>query len=463
MTRNERSATIERRTEELFRERYDANFRRVDRWFMYLMIGQWLFAIGLAIWLSPYGWAGKVRSTHVHVYAAVFLGGLISSLPVALALVRPGATLTRYVIAISQMLWSALLIHLSGGRIETHFHVFGSLAFLAFYRDWRVLVPATAVVVADHLIRQMVWPESVYGTLTPESWRFLEHGFWVAFEDVFLVLACVTGVKEMRAIAAQQARIEMADKVEQELAIANRIQTSILPSKLDVDGLEIAAIMAPATEVGGDYYDVLPTDGGCWIGIGDVAGHGLSAGLVMLQTQSAVGALVAQNPAATPHDVLVGVNKVLYENIRHRLRHDEHMTISLVRYERDGRIVFAGAHEEIIVWRAATRTCEILKTPGTWLGMSNDIAAVTIDTTCRLAFGDVMVLYTDGVTEAMNASREQFGMERLRAELERVADSPVEAIRDHLFETVRAWTNVQVDDVTLLVSRYRGIAEQAAA
>ena len=66
------------------------------------------------------------------------------SFPVALALLRPGVAMTRYSIAIAQMLMSALLIHLTGGRIETHFHVFGSLAFLAFYRDWRVLVPATA-------------------------------------------------------------------------------------------------------------------------------------------------------------------------------------------------------------------------------------------------------------------------------------------------------------------------------
>src|SRR5262249_13615551 len=152
-----------------------------SRWFVYLMIGQWLFAIALAIWLSPYAWSGKLRSTHVHVYAAIGLGAAISSLPVALGLLRPQATLTRYAMAVAQMLWSALLIHLSGGRIETHFHVFGSLAFLAFYRDWRVLVPATLVIAADHLIRQIFWPESVYGVLSPESWRFLEHAFWVAF------------------------------------------------------------------------------------------------------------------------------------------------------------------------------------------------------------------------------------------------------------------------------------------
>ena len=88
----------------------------------------------------------------------------------------------------------ALLIHLTGGRIETHFHVFGSLAFLAFYRDWRVLVPATVVVALDHLLRGMFWPQSVYGVVVASEWRWLEHAAWVVFEDMFLVVACLRSV-----------------------------------------------------------------------------------------------------------------------------------------------------------------------------------------------------------------------------------------------------------------------------
>ena len=84
------------------------------------------------------------------------------------------------------MLMGALLIHLTGGRIETHFHVFGSLAFLAFYRDWRVLIPATIVVALDHMLRGLFWPQSVYGVLVASQWRWLEHAAWVVFEDVFL-------------------------------------------------------------------------------------------------------------------------------------------------------------------------------------------------------------------------------------------------------------------------------------
>ncbi len=103
-------------------------------------------------------------------------------------------------------------------------------------------------------------------------------------------------------------------KIEEELAIARRVQTSILPRNLTVDGLEIAAVMVPADDVGGDYYDVLPFKGGAWIGIGDVSGHGLNAGLIMLMVQSATASIALSRPRATPREVLLLLNDVLCEN-----------------------------------------------------------------------------------------------------------------------------------------------------
>jgi len=203
-----RELRIVERTAALFRERRQHALRRLDRAFAWLMAGQWLFAILLAVLVSPYGWEGKVKAVHFHVYLAVLLGGALTVFPAALAVSSPGRALTRHVIAANQMLWSALLIHLTGGRIETHFHVFGSLAFLSFYLDWKVLLTATLVVAGDHLARQLLWPESVYGVLNPEWWRFLEHAFWVVFENAILVLACVTGLKDMLRAARQQAEVE---------------------------------------------------------------------------------------------------------------------------------------------------------------------------------------------------------------------------------------------------------------
>jgi diguanylate cyclase (GGDEF)-like protein len=200
--------SFRRRAKDLYAEHRHSIFERTDRMFAVLMFVQWAAGIAAAVWLSPKTWAGSYSQTHIHVWAAVFLGGALSLFPISLAVLRPGENSTRYVIATSQMLMSSLLIHLTGGRIETHFHVFGSLAFLSFYRDWRVLVPATVVVAADHFLRGMFWPESVYGVLSVSSWRWLEHAGWVLFEDTFLFIAIRRGMGEMCDIAERTAEGE---------------------------------------------------------------------------------------------------------------------------------------------------------------------------------------------------------------------------------------------------------------
>lgn len=188
---------------------------RIDRMFCALFVVQYLAGIIGAVTVSPYAWEGKVHTVHLHVWVAVIGGAGIIVLPILLAIFRPGTALTRHVIAASQMLSSALLIHLTGGRIETHFHIFGSLAFLAFYLDWQVILTATVVVAADHFLRGVYWPESVYGVANPEWWRFLEHAGWVAFEDVFLIWACVLGQREVASSAARQAQVEHISELEQ--------------------------------------------------------------------------------------------------------------------------------------------------------------------------------------------------------------------------------------------------------
>jgi hypothetical protein len=203
---------------------YDEQLReqriRLDRMFAVLLAAQWAFAVLLALVVSPYAWEGKQQVIHAHVWLALFMGGGITLLPVLMVRSMPGSTSTRHVIAITQMLWSALLIHLTGGRIETHFHVFGSLAWLAFYLDWRILLSATVVVAAEHFLRGIYYPESVYGITNPEWWRFLEHAFWVVFADVILLIACRNGLRSLREGAARQAQLEELSESEQNKAIA---------------------------------------------------------------------------------------------------------------------------------------------------------------------------------------------------------------------------------------------------
>lgn len=208
IAKNVPQLTIGSRTEDLFEDHKRSIHLRTDFLFAWLMPLQWLAGVIFALCVSPRAWAGETSTVHPHIWAALFLGGAITVWPVFCAIKRPGMALTRYMIAIAQMMMSALLIHLSGGRIETHFHIFGSLAFLAFYRDWRTLVVASAVVALDHFARGIYFPLSIFGVLTASPYRWLEHAGWVVFEDIFLIIAIRQSTEEMLGIAQRQATLE---------------------------------------------------------------------------------------------------------------------------------------------------------------------------------------------------------------------------------------------------------------
>jgi signal transduction histidine kinase/CheY-like chemotaxis protein len=220
-------------------------WRRTDHLFAGLLILEWLAGIGLALWVTPQTWIGATSSLHLHILVAIFLGGIISALPVFLSVFHAGQTITRHVIALSQMLFSALLVDLTGGRIETHFHIFGSLAFLAFYRDWRVLVTATVVVTLDSFVQGLYWPESIFGTLTADYFRWIEHTGWVFFEDIFLFIMCMQSVAEMRAVALRQAELELTnDRIElavvERTAELDRINHELQQAKEAADAANVA-------------------------------------------------------------------------------------------------------------------------------------------------------------------------------------------------------------------------------
>lgn len=167
-------------------EAFGSMYARVDRLFAIVMVFQALALVGMAIWLTPKTWSGLESSIHVHVWASISLALLVTFFPFFLALRRPGELGTRLVMAMSQGLVTSLAIHLSGGRIEMHFIVFVSLAFLAMYLDIKVLIAATVVIMSDHLIRGIYWPQSVYGVNSELILRTIEHSTWVVFEDIVL-------------------------------------------------------------------------------------------------------------------------------------------------------------------------------------------------------------------------------------------------------------------------------------
>lgn len=214
---------MQSRSEVLFHEHQQRVYRQTDRLFAGLLALEFIAGFIAARVISPWSWNGTLPYTHPHVWSALILGGAIVSLPIFLAIRWPGRMITRQVIAVAQMLESALLIHLSGGRIETHFHVFGSLAFLAFYRDWRVILTAATVTAVDHVLRGVVWPQSIYGAAAVNPWRWLEHTGWVVFECIFLIRSCQLSNSEMHGIAERQAQLETwTERVESEVVQRTR-------------------------------------------------------------------------------------------------------------------------------------------------------------------------------------------------------------------------------------------------
>ncbi len=180
----------------------------VDKAFSLLLAVQWLFGIGCAALLSPLSWSGGSSVIHLHVWSAIILGGLITGLPVILVLLAPGHQITRLTISASQLMFSALLIHLLGGRIEAHFHIFVSLALLAAYRDQIIFLPAVLITVFDHVVRGSVWPQSVFGDYAIVSWRPYEHGAWVIFETIALCFLIRQSLNQTATVAELQCSLE---------------------------------------------------------------------------------------------------------------------------------------------------------------------------------------------------------------------------------------------------------------
>jgi sigma-B regulation protein RsbU (phosphoserine phosphatase) len=215
--------------------------------------------------------------------------------------------------------------------------------------------------------------------------------------------------------------------------------------------------MVTASEVGGNYYDILPFDGGAWFGIGDVSGRGIGAGTIMMMVQSAVSALTRHT--TSPREVIVDLDAILYDNIRLRIRGDQHVSCSLMRYTSDGTVQIAGAHEDIVVWRAAARVCERVALQGAKLGAGAAVADHTREVELRLARGDLLVLYTAGLIGAHDGLQ-RFGLERLLVELGALAAADprpsVLQICDALVGCVLRFGVRQLDDLSLVILEYTG-------
>ena len=241
-----------------------------------------------------------------------------------------------------------------------------------------------------------------------------------------------------------------------ELDIARRLQQMVLPMPeelLNIPGIDISGYMQPAEEVGGDYYDVLRyPDNRIGIGIGDVTGHGLESGVLMLMTQTAIRTMVDRGES-DPSVFLNTINRVLYQNIQ-RMGVDRSLTLSIVNYQ-DGHLRLIGQHEEALIVRAHGEIERIdTLNLGFPLGLVDDIEQWVTEAAVRLTPGDGLVLYTDGITEAQNAASDFYGLDRLCAVISaNWQHASAEAVKAAIIEDLRQFVGSapMYDDVTLVV------------
>ncbi len=241
------------------------------------------------------------------------------------------------------------------------------------------------------------------------------------------------------------------DQLWGEMNLAKKIQVALVPNQPELRHADVSAVMRPADDVGGDYYDVVRAkDGSDWILIGDVSGHGVPAGLVMMMCQTAVHTVLDNQPDVSPASLVTQVNRALTQNIK-RLGEDKYMTFTAIRHDSEG-ISFAGLHQDLMVYRQATKTVEMVETDGMWLGMREEIYELCPEGRLALDAGDVLLLYTDGVTEATledGSLLDQKGLgERFGALAER---KPAAIVRGLVKELDRLEVR---DDVALVAIRH---------
>ena len=240
------------------------------------------------------------------------------------------------------------------------------------------------------------------------------------------------------------------DSIWSEMELAKRIQTALLPDKQKIKGYEIAATMIPAKEVGGDYYDIIETPkGDKWITIGDVSGHGVDSGLIMMMAQTSILSKVNNNGSCGPSELLQSINGIVRENLS-RLGSDHYMTMMAIRLSQS-QMTVAGKHQDLLIYRAALNKVEAITIPGTWLGITEDIKNCTKELSVKINTGDIVLLFTDGITEATNSDGDMFSQDGLEQALNRYADLPVRKLRDKIIEEVTSFQEKQADDITLVV------------
>lgn len=202
--------------------------------------------------------------------------------------------------------------------------------------------------------------------------------------------------------------------IEKEMLIAKKIQNIILPKNFKCDDLDIEKVMIPADEVAGDYYDLqFDKDNNVWIAIGDVCGHGVTSGIIMMMVQTAFKTIIALENLK-PSEAVSKLNQVIYDNISNRLNQEKFMTFLTFKYIKNGDFTYSGLHGDFFIYRKQTGTIEIVESEGAFLNIVPDISTISTDLSIHLNDEDMIILFTDGLYEAVNREEGLLGLDALK-------------------------------------------------
>lgn len=276
-----------------------------------------------------------------------------------------------------------------------------------------------------------------------------KHGGPFTFRDERLLAAMAS----QAAISIENARLyqqEMQQQIiKRELETAHAIQASFLPDTIpQVDGWDIGALWRPIRSVAGDFYDFYRLDGDrLAVVIADVSGKGIPAALFMALSVTVLRFGISLR--LPPEEVIQRANEIIISEQRSKM-----FATTFVGYLdlAGGGLRFAsGGHNPPLIYRAASGRCEAITSTGVAVGLFKgaDFAGAA----ARLEPGDVLVLYTDGITEAINGDEDEFGEERLETLIVKHADLPAQALADLIMETIIAFAGDEelFDDATLVV------------
>lgn len=244
-------------------------------------------------------------------------------------------------------------------------------------------------------------------------------------------------------------------RISTELNIAQKIQRDLLPKETpEIPGLEVIAKTRPAVEIGGDSFDFINSPENTIFYIGDVTGHGVPAGLVMVMVDTLIHTFA--DLAKDAYEIIVKTNKYL----KPRIQANMFMTMVMFRWHHPtSKMHYVGAgHEHILVYHTEEKTCEVIRSGGIAIGMVENIEKIVKENEIPLRKNDFLILYSDGIIDAKNPHGEMFTLERLRKIVEKFAprNPSVEEMFNRISTEVTKFIEdqIQEDDMSLIVIKY---------